>query len=216
MYVAVKGGHKAIGAAHRLLADKRRGPEGIPELTLAQIRGQLALSVSRVMAEGSLYAPDLAALAVKQAWGDLVEAVFLIRAARTSYPFFGYCEPLDTSSMRVARRVSGTWKDLPGGQILGPTFDYTHRILEPSLAGGAAGRAGEPGARPGPAGPEAAGGPWGSQASQAPEGPEGPRGRGNGSSGPGGFSAGAPPEGPGGFSVEAPPEGPGPSFTRFA
>ncbi|MDR2611757.1 MAG: carbon-phosphorus lyase complex subunit PhnI [Deltaproteobacteria bacterium] len=145
MYVAVKGGARAIERAHGLLALKRRGPEEVPELGLAQIRSQLRLAVSRVMAEGSLYAPDLAALAVKQAWGDLVEAVFLLRAARTSFPSFGYSEPLDTAAMRVARRISGTWKDLPGGQILGPTFDYTHRLLDPALAGGGGGRAADRG-----------------------------------------------------------------------
>ncbi len=29
--------------------------------------------------------------------------------------------------MTLSRRVSATFKDLPGGQVLGPTFDYTHR-----------------------------------------------------------------------------------------
>ena len=28
------------------------------------------------------------------------------------------------------RRVSATFKDAPGGQVLGPTFDYTHRLLD--------------------------------------------------------------------------------------
>jgi len=32
--------------------------------------------------------------------------------------------------MEIDRRISATYKDLPGGQILGPTFDYTHRLLE--------------------------------------------------------------------------------------
>jgi alpha-D-ribose 1-methylphosphonate 5-triphosphate synthase subunit PhnI len=36
--------------------------------------------------------------------------------------------------MRCERRVSATFKDLPGGQILGPTFDYTHRLLDFKLA----------------------------------------------------------------------------------
>ncbi|MNZ89212.1 Alpha-D-ribose 1-methylphosphonate 5-triphosphate synthase subunit PhnI [compost metagenome] len=35
--------------------------------------------------------------------------------------------------MTVQRRVSATYKDLPGGQLLGPTFDYTHRLLDPTL-----------------------------------------------------------------------------------
>ncbi|MDR2340636.1 MAG: carbon-phosphorus lyase complex subunit PhnI [Deltaproteobacteria bacterium] len=145
MYVAVKGGAKAIDAAHRLLAKKRRGPKGIPGLSLSQIASQLALSVARVMAEGSLYAPRLAALAVKQAMGDLVEAAFLLRAARGAYPSFGRSLPLDTSEMRLSRRISATWKDLPGGQKLGPTFDYTHRLLEHSLADDGEGRIPAPG-----------------------------------------------------------------------
>jgi alpha-D-ribose 1-methylphosphonate 5-triphosphate synthase subunit PhnI len=59
----------------------------------------------------------------------------LPRAYRTTLPRFGYCEPVDTAKMKVERRVSATYKDLPGGQLLGPTFDYTHRLLDPSLIG---------------------------------------------------------------------------------
>ncbi|TIP34674.1 MAG: carbon-phosphorus lyase complex subunit PhnI, partial [Mesorhizobium sp.] len=40
-------------------------------------------------------------------------------------------------AMQVERRISATYKDLPGGQVLGPTFDYTHRLLDPELAAGA-------------------------------------------------------------------------------
>ena len=133
MYVAVKGGERAIDAAHAWLADERRGDTGIAALSVAQIREQLTLAVNRVMAEGSLYDPDLAALAIKQARGDLIEAVFLIRAYRTTLPRFGASIPVDTTKMAVARRVSATFKDLPGGQILGPTFDYTHRLLDFAL-----------------------------------------------------------------------------------
>ncbi|MEW5964399.1 MAG: carbon-phosphorus lyase complex subunit PhnI [Pseudomonadota bacterium] len=134
MYVAVKGGEAAIDAAHRLLAERRRGDRSVPELTVAQIREQLKLAVDRVMTEGSLYDPDLAALAIKQARGDLIEAIFLVRAFRTTLPRFGYSVPVDTGAMLVERRISATFKDLPGGQILGPTFDYTHRLLDPALA----------------------------------------------------------------------------------
>lgn len=133
MYVAVKGGERAIDAAHAWLAEERRGDAGIAELTVRQIREQLSLAVNRVMAEGSLYDPDLAALAIKQARGDLIEAVFLIRAYRTTLPRFGSSAPVDTAAMAVDRRVSATFKDLPGGQVLGPTFDYTHRLLDFAL-----------------------------------------------------------------------------------
>ncbi|MEO1745487.1 MAG: carbon-phosphorus lyase complex subunit PhnI [Pseudomonadota bacterium] len=134
MYVAVKGGEKAIRNAHALLAKRRRGDTDLPSITLDQLTEQLALAVDRVMAEGSLYDHELAALAIKQARGDLIEAIFLARAYRTTLPRFGYCEPVDTASMRIERRVSATYKDLPGGQLLGPTFDYTHRLLDPDLA----------------------------------------------------------------------------------
>ena len=135
MYVAVKGGETAIENAHRLLDARRRGNPDIPALTLEQIAGQLALAVDRVMAEGSLYDRGLAALAVKQARGDLIEAIFLLRAYRTTLPRFGYALPVDTGAMLVERRISACYKDLPGGQVLGPTFDYTHRLLDPSLSG---------------------------------------------------------------------------------
>ena len=134
MYVAVKGGEAAIANAHTLLADRRRGPRDVPALTLEQISGQLALAVDRVMAEGSLYDPELAAMAVRQSRGDLIEAIFLVRAYRTTLPRFGSALPVETARMRVERRVSATYKDLPGGQLLGPTFDYTHRLIDPDMA----------------------------------------------------------------------------------
>ncbi|MEM5472307.1 carbon-phosphorus lyase complex subunit PhnI [Hoeflea sp. AS60] len=135
MYVAVKGGEAAIANAHRLLAARRRGDANVPGLTLEQIAGQLSLAVDRVMGEGSLYDPELAALAIKQSRGDLIEAVFLLRAYRTTLPRFGHSVPMDTGAMLVERRISAIYKDLPGGQLLGPTFDYTHRLLDPALAG---------------------------------------------------------------------------------
>tara|TARA_R110000787_G_scaffold34625_19_gene89564 strand:- start:2470 stop:3564 length:1095 start_codon:yes stop_codon:yes gene_type:complete len=134
MYVAVKGGETAIDNAHRLLAEERRGDRSVPELTIAQIKEQMTLAVDRVMTEGSLYDPDLAALAIKQARGDLVEAIFLLRAYRTTLPRLAASRPVDTGRMTVRRRISATYKDLPGGQMLGPTFDYTHRLLDFSLA----------------------------------------------------------------------------------
>lgn len=137
MYVAVKGGEKAIDNAHALLAEERRGDADVPELTLDQIKQQMGLAVDRVMGEGSLYDPDLAALAIKQAQGDLVEAVFLLRAFRTTLPRLAVTTPVDTAAMTVRRRISATFKDLPGGQVLGPTYDYTHRLLDFALAAGA-------------------------------------------------------------------------------
>ncbi|WP_295895555.1 carbon-phosphorus lyase complex subunit PhnI [uncultured Vibrio sp.] len=133
MYVAVKGGEKAIRQAHQLQAKKRRGNLDAPELSVSQISEQLSGSVDRVMTEGGIYDKELAALSIKQASGDLVEAIFLLRAYRTTLPRLITANPVDTSDMRIERRISATYKELPGGQVLGPTYDYTHRLLDFAL-----------------------------------------------------------------------------------
>jgi len=133
VYVAVKGGEKAIDAAHKSLAVKRRGDTSEQALSIRQIQQQLPYAVDRVMTEGALYDPLLAALAIKQAAGDLIEAIFLLRAYRTTLQRFCDSLPLNTNNMRIERRISAAFKDVPGGQVLGPTFDYTHRLLDFSL-----------------------------------------------------------------------------------
>jgi alpha-D-ribose 1-methylphosphonate 5-triphosphate synthase subunit PhnI len=143
MYVAVKGGEKAIEQSYEALDRKRRGDRAVPELSVAQIREQMPLAVARVMSEGSLYDHDLAALAIKQAAGDLIEAIFLLRAYRTTLPRLLSTVPVDTARMVIERRISATFKDVPGGQILGPTYDYTQRLLDFSLAAEASAQGGE-------------------------------------------------------------------------
>ncbi|MGG8097750.1 carbon-phosphorus lyase complex subunit PhnI [Klebsiella aerogenes] len=133
MYVAVKGGEKAISAAHALQEQKRRGDGRLPELSVEQISEQLSLAVDRVMTEGGIADRELAALALKQASGDNVEAIFLLRAYRTTLPRLAVSEPVDTAGMRLERRLSAVYKDIPGGQLLGPTYDYTHRLLDFTL-----------------------------------------------------------------------------------
>jgi alpha-D-ribose 1-methylphosphonate 5-triphosphate synthase subunit PhnI len=133
MYVAVKGGETAILNSYQRLAEQRRGDEALPELSVAQIREQMKLAVDRVMTEGALYDPELAALAIKQSCGDLIEAIFLLRAYRATLPRLGETCALRTGEMQISRRISATFKDLPGGQVLGPTYDYTQRLLDFSL-----------------------------------------------------------------------------------
>jgi alpha-D-ribose 1-methylphosphonate 5-triphosphate synthase subunit PhnI len=129
MYVAVKGGERAIANAHALLAKQGRGDPGLPRIEQAAVAGQLGVLVARVMTEGSLYDPELAARAIVQAQGDALEAITLVRSYRTTLPRFGYTLPTDTTRLPPQRRISATFKDLPGGQQLGATFDYTHRLF---------------------------------------------------------------------------------------
>jgi alpha-D-ribose 1-methylphosphonate 5-triphosphate synthase subunit PhnI len=125
-YVLVKGGSEAIKNAGRLVGSLRSASP----VKVSQIRGRLRLSVDQVMGEGGLYAPELAALAIRQADGDLIAASFLIRAYRSTLPRIGYSETSDTKDMFVLRRISSAFKEIPGGQILGPSIDYTERLLD--------------------------------------------------------------------------------------
>jgi len=131
-YVAVSGGRQAIENAEkylnlsRLQADKS-------SMDIEQIKKGLHFLVDRVMGEGSLYAPGLAALAIKQSAGDTFEAAFIIRAYRTTLPRLGYTISSNTNEMRIIRRISSAFKDIPGGQVLGPTSDYTMRLLNFTL-----------------------------------------------------------------------------------
>lgn len=136
MITSIKGGEAAIAASHKLIEKRRRGDRSTADLSVEQICQQMSLAVDRVMSEGSLYDPVLAGLAIKQAEGDLLQAIGLLRSYRTTLSRFGYSEPLETSKMLVRRRIATTHKDVPGGQYLGPTYDYTHRILNFALLRG--------------------------------------------------------------------------------
>ena len=107
---------------------------GVPsQLKLDQARTQMRIAVDRAMGEGSLYAPEHAALALLQVEGDSFEAAFHLRAYRATLERRYTSEVLNTREMFVHRRISSTFREIPGGQILGPTRDYSFRLLNPSL-----------------------------------------------------------------------------------
>lgn len=134
-YVAVTAGEEVIERAEQLFEKQRVAGEDT-DLGLDQIEGQLGRLTAQAMSEGGLYAPRLAALAVKQAQGDTVEAAFLLRAYRSTLQRFDETVPVEPSEMVASRRVSPAYKDVPGGQILGPTKDYTQRLLDFDLLDG--------------------------------------------------------------------------------
>ena len=124
-YTAVRGGQAAIEAAEALIAEGGR-----VRLPTGDVRTGLRLLVDQVMGEGGLYAPELAALAIGQAEGDPIEAAFLLRAYRSTLPRIGYSRPVGGEDLRVRRRISSAFKEIPGGQVLGRTRDYTQRLLD--------------------------------------------------------------------------------------
>jgi alpha-D-ribose 1-methylphosphonate 5-triphosphate synthase subunit PhnI len=131
-YVAVKGGQDAIENATKLVEYFRWKGRTEP-IGIDQARTQMRLAIDRAMSEGSLYAPEHAALALLQVEGDSFEAAFHLRAYRATLERRYYSEILNTREMFVQRRISSTFRDIPGGQILGPTRDYSFRLLNPAL-----------------------------------------------------------------------------------
>ena len=127
MYVAARGGEGAIQNAEHLYRDLIGEFDAVAVQTILRTMPYL---IDRVMGEGSLYAPELAALALAQSGGDLYEAVLMLRAFRSTQPRVAYAEPVDAQRMLCVRRISAAFKDIPGGQVLGPTLDYSHRILQ--------------------------------------------------------------------------------------
>jgi alpha-D-ribose 1-methylphosphonate 5-triphosphate synthase subunit PhnI len=125
-YVATRGGERAIEQSERLY---RAELGQIDAFRVAEIRRALPMLIDRVMGEASLYEPDLAALALAQAGGDLYEAVLLLRSWRTTQPRLTIAEPVLQDQLFTHRRISAAFKDIPGGQILGPSLDYSHRLL---------------------------------------------------------------------------------------
>ncbi len=126
MYIATKGGETAIQNSEQLY-QQLNGP--VTRELVAQIQTTMPYLLDRVMGEASLYAPELAALAIAQTGGDLYEAVLVLRAYRSTQPRLAYAQPITPDSMLTIRRISAAFKDIPGGQVLGPSLDYSHRIL---------------------------------------------------------------------------------------
>lgn len=131
-YVAVKGGTKAIEESIKRLKYKRL--KGCKVLKVNEIQSGMRGLIDQIMSESSLYSEELAALAIKQSEGNSEEAVFLLRAYRSTLPRRHYTRTVDSTHMSVERRISASFKDVPGGQILGAAYDYTHRLMDFELA----------------------------------------------------------------------------------
>ncbi len=125
-YVAARGGEEAIQNAEHLY---RELFGGVSRERVQAFEDAVPYLLDRIMGEASLYAPQLAALALAQTGGDLYEAVLLLRAYRSTQPRLAYAFPVRLEESLTVRRISAAFKDIPGGQTLGPTLDYSHRVL---------------------------------------------------------------------------------------
>ena len=149
-YVATRGGERAIEQAERLF--RAEMGEIAPE-RVAEVKTALPYLIDRVMGEASLYDEELAALALAQTGGEMFEAVLLLRAWRTTQPRLQVARPVEQEALFTHRRISAAFKDIPGGQVLGPTLDYSHRVLATEVLQGKtyAPAPVEPAAKPSPA-----------------------------------------------------------------
>lgn len=130
-YVAVKGGTQAIEESIKRLKYERL--QKGTALEVNKIEAGMRGLIDQVMSESSLFDQSLSAIAIKQAEGNPEEAVFLLRAYRSTLPRKHVSRIISSEDMKVERRISASFKDIPGGQILGATTDYTHRLLDSEI-----------------------------------------------------------------------------------
>ncbi len=125
-YYAIKGGEEAINNSLDFYNEQTSKAQDIDEQSLIQ---GLTFSIDKVISEGSLYSKKLAAKAIKRSAGDLLNASFFLRAHRSTCQRLGECKVLDVNEMRLSRRISSAFKDIEGGQLLGPSNDYEIKLL---------------------------------------------------------------------------------------
>ena len=128
-YVAARGGTEAIAAAEELVR-RHRLHAAAPWLELEQLTERLRYLTDRVMGEGGLWAPELAARAIRQAEGDVIEAAHLLRAHRSTLPRLCRLRAVDADGLDPLRRIVPAFREVPGPQLLGRTLDYTGRLLD--------------------------------------------------------------------------------------
>lgn len=128
-YVAVKGGEEAIKNSLSFYDEEFKG-----DIKPKEIRESLGFAVDKIMSEGSLYSKKLSSVAIKKSAGDLLNAAFFLRAHRSSCARVGVAKTINTDDMRIIRRVSSAFKDIKGGQILGPSNDYEVKLILKKVA----------------------------------------------------------------------------------
>ena len=125
-YVAIKGGAEAIRSSKKFYEGELQSAQNIHDEDL--VKG-LSYACDRIMAEGALYTEKLATKALRKSGGDLLEAAFYVRAHRSTCQRIGFAAEIDTDEIRIIRRISSAFKDIKGGQILGPSCDYVIRLF---------------------------------------------------------------------------------------
>jgi alpha-D-ribose 1-methylphosphonate 5-triphosphate synthase subunit PhnI len=125
-YVAIKGGEESIKNSLSFYEEQINSSNCIDA---SLVENSLRYGVDKVISEGSLYSKKLASIAMLKAGGDLLNASFFLRAHRSSCARAGIARTIYTDKMKIVRRISSAFKDIKGGQILGPSNDYEVKLI---------------------------------------------------------------------------------------
>lgn len=125
-FYAIKGGEEAIKNSLSYYNDYSKEQNNIEDEDLINT---LTFSIDKIISEASLYSKKLAAKAIKRSAGDLLNASFFLRAHRSTCQRIGIAKELDVNDMKLTRRISSAFKDIKGGQLLGPSNDYEIKLL---------------------------------------------------------------------------------------
>ena len=129
-YAAARGGLAAIRAAESLV-QRLREQASTTTPADTQLIEHFGALVDRVMGEGGVWGPEMAAAALRQGGGDPIEAAHLIRSKRSTLAVIAVARA-DADELHVLRRIVPAYRTPPGAQILGATTDYAGRILDTS------------------------------------------------------------------------------------
>lgn len=110
----------AVTTARSLVQQRSQAQAGLARLPLLG---------EQVCSEAGIWAPEAAARAIAQAQGDIPIAVSLLKVWAAALPH-AESLPVRSDDIRIVRRISSAYADVPGGQWLGFAPELASRTLE--------------------------------------------------------------------------------------
>src|SRR5690625_808915 len=109
----------AVTTARSLVQQRSQSQDGLARLPLLE---------QQICSEAGVWAPEAAARAIAQANGDIPVAVSLLKVWAAALPHTESL-PVHSDDIRIVRRISSAYADVPGGQWLGFAPELVSRTL---------------------------------------------------------------------------------------
>ena len=109
----------AVTTARSLVQQRSQSQDGLARLPLLE---------QQICSEAGIWAPEAAARAIAQANGDIPVAVSLLKVWAAALPHTESL-PVQSDDIRIVRRISSAYADVPGGQWLGFAPELVSRTL---------------------------------------------------------------------------------------